>query len=79
MGENGESLGLNEENNKKKFNIIYGDRTKTLVLRNQKLTILCMNQPLQELIKEYIIEFLQLQILGICKIRDLVVLCPKNI
>lgn len=57
MGENGESLGLNEENNKKKFNIIYGDRTKTLVLRNQKLTILCMNQPLQELIKEYIIEF----------------------
>lgn len=57
MGENGESLGLNEENNKKKFNIIYGDRTKTLVLRNLELTILCMNQPLQELIKEYIIEF----------------------
>lgn len=55
--EKGQGSEYNLFENRKAFGIIYGNRNKTLLLRNCELTILCMNPILQKLIEDYLVEF----------------------
>ena len=55
--EKGQGSEYNLFENRKAFGIIYGNRNKTLLLRNCQLTILCMNPILQKLIEDYLVEF----------------------
>lgn len=50
-------INLKDDDYKKEFMFLFGDRKKTLIFCDVDLTIICMNQPLQEMIEKYLIEF----------------------
>ena len=64
--------------NKNGYTIVYGDRKKTILLRDFELTILCMNRVLQELIEKYLVEFFAVTNFGYMQNKGFGSFMPKE-